>query len=140
MDEIEIKTLIDITKTDVIRPNQGTAFDLNQQRNFITLMQCVELRSIITYDRGPVIEEVDIKSMGFGSKFKGKHRVWTFRFRPDRSGVYSDSFGHPVGALINDLDQVPLIQNLSESINIEKFVFECHDPQHRNTIVELVKQ
>jgi hypothetical protein len=135
METIEIKTLIDITNSKVNRPNQGTAEQYDQFRNYTTLMQCIELRCIVTYDNIPTVEEVDVKGMGFGSSFKGKHKVWTFKFRPDRVSQYNDE-ENPVGLLINDMHEIPVIKNLSESINIDKAVFYTYDSQHKNTIIK----
>jgi len=135
MQTIEIKTLIDITNTKVIRPNQGTQQELDQQRNFITLNQCVELRSIISYEQSPQTESLDIKSLGFGSNYKGKHKVWTFKFSPDRDNAYFDGQSNTVGTLIEDLHAVPVIKNLTETINIDKAIFDLKDPLLKNTII-----
>jgi hypothetical protein len=132
MQTIEIQTLVDITETNVIRPNQGTPLAHNQQRNFTTLKQCVEIRSNIMFDGSPVVEERDIKDMGFGTKYKGKHRVWTFVFSPERSGAYSD-----VKVLGNDINQVPVIQKLTETINMDTSIFEITDPVNTNTIIKI---
>lgn len=135
METIEIKTLIDITKPNVHRPGQGTALEQNQYKNWITFQQCIGLRSIISYDDVPTITEVDVKGLGFGSKFKGKHKVWSFTFYPDRSGAYLDNEGNIIGLLLNDLHQVPVIEKLTETINTSKAVFDLEDPQHKNIIV-----
>jgi hypothetical protein len=132
MQTIEIQTLVDITETNVIRPNQGTPLAHNQQRNFTTLKQCVEIRSNIMFDGSPVVEERDIKDMGFGTKYKGKHRVWTFVFSPERSGAYSD-----IKVLGNDINQVPVIQKLTETINMDTSIFEITDPVNTNTIIKI---
>jgi len=139
MQIIEIQTLVDITNTRVIRPNQGTQLQLDQQRNFITLMQCIEIRSIVSYDSRPAFDTVDIKDMGFGSAYKGKHTVWTFRITPDREGVYTDDRNDPVGELVNDLNQVPFTKNLLETINIDKAIFDLKDSQYKNTIIKALK-
>jgi hypothetical protein len=139
MQIIEIQTLVDITNTRVIRPNQGTQLQLDQQRNFITLMQCIEIRSIVSYDSRPAFETLDTKDMGFGSAYKGKHTVWTFRITPDREGVYTDDKNDPVGELINDLNQVPFTKNLLETINIDKAIFDLKDSQYKNTIIKALK-
>ena len=138
MQIIEIKTLIDITDTKVIRLNQGTQLEHDQCRNFTTLKQCVEIRSIISYDVGSVVEIIDIKDMGFGTKYKGKNAVWTFRFNPDRSGVYAEN-GSEVGSLIDDVNGVPVIQKLKETINIEKAIFELKDIATKNTIIKALQ-
>jgi hypothetical protein len=135
MDTIEIQTLIDITNTRVVRPNQGTQLEMDQYRNFITLCQCAEIRSVINYEDSPTIETRDIKGLGFGTAYKGKQAVWTFRFNSDRPGVYIDDKGNPLGFLINDLDQIPVIKNLAETINIDKAIFELKDNRFKNTII-----
>lgn len=134
METIEIKTLIDITNTKVARPNQGTQQEHDQFKNFTTLMQTIGLRCIVTYDDNPTVEEVDVKSLGFGTAFKGKHKVWTFCFRPDRVLAYEDN-ENPTGLLVHDMHEIPIIQNLTETINIDKAVFFTYESQHKNTII-----
>jgi hypothetical protein len=135
MDIIEIKTLVDVTNTNVSRPNQGSQIAYDQNRNFITLRQCIEIRSIVSYNFPPSVEEVELKGLGFGTEFKGRHSVWTFTFSPDREGVYTDSEGNIIGSLIEDLDGVPIIKNLTETINMGKAIFNCKDLVSRNTII-----
>lgn len=138
MELIEIKTLIDITNTNLKRPNTSADLESNQHRNWTTFLQCIGLRCIITYDKNPVISEIDIKDMSFGSKYKGKQKVWTFRFSTDRNDSYLDN-GNKIGLLLNDLHQVPIIENLNESINIPKAVFDINDSNWCNTVVTLLE-
>lgn len=138
MQIIEIKTLIDITNTKVSRASQGTQLELDQYRNFVTLKQCSEIRSIISYDTDPVMEVVDIKDLGFGSKYKGKQAVWTFRFSPDREGVY-DNGEHEAGGLFDDINEVPVVKKLSETINIDKSIFDTKTVNFKNTIIKAIK-
>ena len=135
MEVIEIKTLVDITNTDVRRINQGTQQQLDQFRNWTTLLQCIGLRAIINYDRGPKVEEVDIKGMGFGSEYKGKHNVWTFQFRPDTEGAFANDTSS-TGLLKEDLDMIPVILNLTETINTARAVFHTSDVKIANTVVK----
>lgn len=135
MQIIEIKTLIDITNTNVRRINQGTQQELDQFRNWTTMMQTIGMRSIIDYDNDPKCELIDIKGQGFGSEFKGKQMVWTFQFRPDRPDAFAES-SDPICLLKNDLDKVPVIINLTETINITEAVFEIEDNSFRNTVVK----
>ena len=138
MQTIEIQTLIDITNTKVSRPNQGSKLEHDQCRNFITLKQCVEIRSIISYDSSPTVEEIELKDLKFGSKYKGKHAVWTWRFSPDRTGVYNEQ-GDEVGALLEDINQIPIIKKLQETINIDKAIFDVKDPVYKNTIIKAIQ-
>ena len=138
MQTIEIKTLIDITNTKVSRPTQGTQLEMDQHRNFTTLKQCAELRSIIAYDFSPEKQLVDVKDLGFGSKYKGKHAVWTFRFSPDRSGAYAKD-DNDIGCLLEDVHGVPVVEKLTETINIEKAIFELIDASSKNTVIKAIK-
>jgi len=136
MEQIEIKTLIDVTNTKVQRAAQGTQFEQDQNRNFITLLQCLEIRSVVSYDNKPTVELVDIKGMGFGSAYKGKQMVWTFYVQPDRDGVYLDSTGNEVGTLLDDLHEVPVVKKLNETVNIDKAVFDTKNSSFKNTIIK----
>ena len=138
MQTIEIKTLIDITNTNVSRPNQGTKLEMDQHRNFTTLKQCAELRSIITYDFSPELQVIDVKDLGFGSKYKGKHAVWTFRFNPERTNVYVNDRDE-IGGLLDDVQGVPVVEKLTETINIEKAIFELIDSSSKNTVIKAIK-
>lgn len=133
---IEIWTLIDVTKTGVTRPSQGSQIEIDQNRNFTTLTQCLELRSIVEYQQFPIVETMDIKVQGFGSDYKGKHKVWQAKFIPDRSGVYTDDKGNEIGLLLEDLHSVPIIKNLTETINIGVAIFDLKDGKNKNTIIK----
>lgn len=135
METIEIKTLVDITKPNVHRPGQGTDLEQSQYKNWVTLQQCIGLRSVISFDYPPVVETIDLKGLGFGSAYKGKHKVWSFTFEPDRDFAYEDPEGSAIGLLLHDFHQVPIITNLTETINISKAVFDLEDPQHKNIII-----
>jgi hypothetical protein len=139
MDIIEIQTLVDITRTQVTRLSQGTNLQLDQNRNFITLMQCIELRSVVSYEQSPIVEKIEIKNLDFGSAFKGKQNVWTFRFSPDRVGVYANEKDLKIGALFDDLHAVPIIKNLTETINIDKAIFNLQDSQFKNTTIKAIQ-
>lgn len=136
MEIIEIKTLIDITKTGINRSNQGTQLQVYQQKNFNTLVQCLELRSVINYQLLPKVEKIDLKNLNFGSNYKGKHNVWTFQFSPDRSGAYFNDQNGIIGELLNDIHEVPVIKNLTETINIDKSIFDIKDLIYKNTIIK----
>jgi hypothetical protein len=138
MDQIEIQTLIDVTSTKINRNTQGNQQQIDQYKNFITLRQCIEIRSIIEYRDPPRVEELDVKKLGFGSGFKGKQKVWIFKFQTDRSGVYLDENGDPIGMLLEDIHEVPIIKNLTETINIDKSIFDCKDPIKKNTIIKVL--
>ena len=135
MEVIEIQTLIDITNTNVRRINQGTQQELDQFRNWSTLLQCIGLRAIIQYNHSPQVDNIKIDGIGFGSAYKGTHNVWTFRFSPDSSDAFADKT-NPIALLLEDLDMVPMILNLTETINTMQAVFSLHDTKYANTVVK----
>jgi hypothetical protein len=135
MGSIEITTLIDITNTNVTRANQGTLLEYDQYRNWTTLLQCIGLRCIISYDNNPISDIQDIKGLGFGSAYKGKHKIWNFVFRPDREGLFNDG-NSPIGLLLEDLNNVPIIGKLTETINIDRSVFNTDDSIYKNTLIK----
>lgn len=135
MQIIQIKTLVDITNTNVRRINQGTQQELDQYRNWTTLTQCIGLRAIMNYDYNPTVETVDVKGLGFGSAFSGKHKVWTFQFRPETPDAFATK-DNPLGLLEQDLDKVPIILNLSETINTSIAVFDVKDLEYTNIVVQ----
>jgi hypothetical protein len=137
MQVIEIKTLVDITDTKVNRPRPGLQLEHDQYRNFTTLKQCLEIRSNIVFDTEPSVETLDVKDMGFGSKFKGKHQIWTFRFSPERAGAYTEG-NNEIAAVVEDVHAVPFIQNLKETINIDKAIFDLKDLATKNTIIKAI--
>ena len=99
-------------------------------------MQCIELRSVVSYEFPPEVENTDIKNMGFGTDYKGRQNVWKFEIIPDRVGVYTSEDGNVVGSLLDDINAVPIIKNLTETVNIDKAIFNCKDLASRNTIIK----
>jgi hypothetical protein len=84
------------------------------------------------------VDTKDVKDLGFGSNYKGKHRVWTFRFSPDRTGAYTLN-NDAAGSLIDDVNGVPVIQKLTETINMDMAVFELKDAATKNTIIKAIQ-
>lgn len=135
MQTVKIKTLIDITKTKNLRIGKDDGIEIDQYKNFITLLQCIELRSIVSFDQNPLVEDENLEEQGFGKNYQGIHKVWTFTVKTDRDDVYRDG-DDPIGKLIEDIDSVPIIKNLTETINIDRPVFDCKSVFYKNTIVK----
>jgi hypothetical protein len=64
--------------------------------------------------------------------------VWTFRFSPDRSGAYAND-DNDIGCLLEDVHGVPVVEKLTETINIEKAIFELIDASSKNTVIKAIK-
>ena len=106
-----IKTLVDITNTNAKRENR---FEYQQQQNYLTLLQTISLRSNPNIIEPPAVAKVNTHK-DFG--IKGNNNVWTMVF--DFEAAHS----HSVEMLIGDLDLVPVIANLNETVKLEPSAF-----------------
>jgi len=112
-----IISLVDITRTN---PNRSETDSLktSQQANFNSLVQAIGLRSNIEWNVDPV------RTIGaLPEPFEGHGAYWTWEFIVEREEVFLNSQG-PVGLLIEDLNHVPIISGLDETIDINPCVFE----------------
>jgi len=138
MPRILIETLIDVTCSNAKRPGQGDVMEINQYRNYTTMLQAVGLRTNINFDRPPGVTKEKLSGDRFGSTFNGKtHQVWSFEFETDRSDVYYED-QDPLYLLKEDLHNVPVIKNLQESINIVDAVFDLKSVKYKNTSVSII--
>lgn len=139
MQRIKIQTLIDVTCSSAKRPGQGQPLEINQYRNYTTLLQAIGLRANVIFENPPKCTEQKLNGRKFGSEYDGKeHKVWTFEFTPEREDVYDDGTEKGRLALLNeDLHNVPVIKNLTETINTDKSVFDLKSAKYRNTIVSI---
>jgi len=133
--KIRIKTLVDVTRTDVRRREQGDEQKLLQQQNYQTLLQTINLRNLIEANADPYVETRDITGE-FGSQYKGEHKVWTYEFEVDHADAYTDN-GDPLGLLKEDLEQVPITGGLSETVPAPK-MFVLNNKGKSNITVEVV--
>ena len=135
MQEFTIHTLIDITETGKRRKEPGFEIEYKQQQNFVMMMQAIGMRVNPHYNSSPKFKTVDIGDLGFGSEYTGKHTVWTFNFYIEFDSGFTDSLGNKSGLLIEDLNFIPVICKLKETIDCKLCVFDTKSSQHRNTVV-----
>jgi len=125
---ISCYTLVDITATGVSRIPAGNADPIlrkqrNQQRNSETLTQAISIRAQPIYLEPALISEIHQESdWVFGSAYQMPARVWLFVFGVEHADVYQLNQLN-LGGLINDLDQVPIIVGLEESVQFYQPVF-----------------
>jgi len=141
-----ITTLVDITENGVLRsqfPFKTKSGELvhdaatlaiarNQQANFTTLLQLLQMRSNIDWESTPKKQTDNVVNWRFGSVFEGRHTIWQFEWQVEQSEVYSFD-GDPVGGLIEDFDQIPIINFCKETAAFPKNVFNTQDPRYINT-------
>lgn len=115
----ELYTLIDITETKAKRG--GDPFLLNQQQNFLTVLNTIGLRANPSILSPP---KVVTEFPKFGTKYKNAKHAWRF--------VFEIEYGsHSVEMLKDDFNLIPIINNLNEDCKIELPVF---DTKKQNTI------
>jgi len=146
MHTYSITTLVDITENGVLRnqfpfktksgelvhDSATLAIARNQQANFTTLIQLLQMRSNIDWEDTPVKQTDNITNRRFGSVFEGRHATWQFEWQVEQSEVYAfDS--DPVGGLIQDFDQIPIINFCKETAAFPRNVFNTQDPRYINT-------
>ena len=87
-----IHTLIDITEngplkeqfpfktksSEIVHDKETLQIAKNQQSNFTTLIQALQLRGNIVWEHTPIKIHENIVNMRFGTAYQGKHTVWNF--------------------------------------------------------------
>ena len=147
MYEYRIHTLVDITdngnlkksfpfKTDsgdVIHDKNSLVIAKNQNSNFATMVQLLQMRGNITWEIPP--QRLELQSLGnhgFGSFYEGKHTSWHFQFFVEQVGVYGDNI-EPTGFLIDDFHNVPIISFCKETATFPLSTFDTQNHQTINT-------
>jgi hypothetical protein len=111
MPRYQIVTLVDITRTGATKTN-GTEIQVKQQSNFNSLRQAIEMRSNVSWLRDPKKQDGQLPH-----NLAGKATYWTWEFDVEREDVFlvNDS---PTGLLLDDLNGVPIISDLENSVEI----------------------
>jgi hypothetical protein len=116
MKSYKLTTLVDITRTYPSR-SETDPLKLNQQANFNSLMQAINLRANVEETIDPVFNDGRLPE-----PLKGKANHWVFEFTTERDDIFLKD-NNPVGHLIDDLNGVPVIPNLTNSQDIDPPVF-----------------
>ena len=146
MHTYSITTLVDITENGVLRSqfpfktksgelvHDGATLAIarNQQSNFTTLIQLLQMRSNIAWESTPVKQIDSVANWRFGSVFEGRHATWQFEWQVEQPEVYAFD-DDAVGRLIQDFDQIPIINFCKETAAFPRNVFNTQDPQYINT-------
>ena len=112
----QLSTLVDITATGVVRSQGEHDIKRNQQRNYETVLQILSLRTqphIISLPESEI--RFSNPLVEFGDMFKEQnHRVWNLFFTADFPEAYADDVS-PVGSLLKDFEEIPIIAGLEET-------------------------
>jgi len=147
MHEYHIHTLVDITdngnlkkqfpfKTlsgDLVHDKDSLAVARNQNSNFNTVIQLLQLRGNITWESPPLKTEVPtLSNHCFGHFYEGKQNIWNFQFFVEQSGVYGD-MREPTSLLGQDFHQVPVVSFCKETVTFPNSTFDTLNSQTINT-------
>ena len=122
-----VKTLIDITETKSRFVHENISW--KQQQTYLTVLNTVGLRCNPNPLCSPVVEELTGTAVGFGTRYRTSHRVWTWQFEIP----YGDT---SIELLKKDFHMVPVITGLSETAPITTAVFDTVDEKNLNIIFE----
>ena len=141
MHEYRIHTLVDITNNgnlkrqfpfktkneQVIDDKHSLAMARDQNSNFDTMIQILQMRTNITWEHPPQkIELPDLANHAFGSYYEGAHSTWHFQFFTEQSGVYGD-IGDPTENLVEDFNLVPVITDCTNTAHMPIQTFVTQD-------------
>lgn len=142
MYEFRVHTLVDITdngllqkpfpfKTlggEVVHDKQSLAMARNQNNNFNTMLQLLQIRGNITWEQPPMRLDQTLGNTGFGRFYEGKHNSWHFQFFTEQMEVYGDA-QDPTGQLKDDFNLVPIINFCKETATfpINTFITQDHN-------------
>ena len=146
MYEFRVHTLVDITdngllqkpfpfKTlggEVVHDKQSLAMARNQNNNFNTMLQLLQIRGNITWEQPPMRLDQTLGNTGFGRFYEGKHNSWHFQFFTEQMEVYGDA-QDPTGQLKDDFNLVPIINFCKETATFPTSTFITQDHATINT-------
>jgi len=127
-------TLIDITETGVTQWNGKFEKERNQQRNWETIQQILNLKTQVLRISQLVIDQQDLSMLEFGDYYLKdlgfKYKLWAFEFDVEYIDAYATE-NDPYGILYKDFEKVPVIMGLEETINLPVPLFYPHG-QYKN--------
>ena len=122
-------SLIDITKTGVSRNKDAEDQKaVAQFANYMTVENCLQLRSNIKILTAPKGKIMDISNLKFGDNYRGEQNVWTAVFEPE----FPDAVN--IESLKEDFDLIPMLTGLDESIKINTGVIRTNDEDYTNML------
>jgi len=143
-DRIACYTLFDITQTHVLNRNKPVGDDIglwtqqrNSQANFDTILQCIGLRANPEIRKYPH-KKYKTQPLEFGFLIDEDTDLWywKFEFTVSQLSVY-DNENDPLGYLIQDCHEVPMLTCGTEAIDLPEFLDTT--PELRNIYFKQIK-
>ncbi len=130
----KILSLVDITKTGLHKNNSKDEKAISQNANYLTFENCLQFRSNIEPIDNPKLKKVNLANTNFGENYTGEHNVWSMEFTmEDRADPLPVS--EIIGHLKEDIDLVPIINALDETISLTNSMFRTQDLKTNNIII-----
>ena len=130
MQSFKIISLVDITRSSPSRL-ENDPIKLGQQANFNSLIQAIGLRSNMEWDKDP--EEC---SGRLPYPLEGAATHWLWEFWVERDFVFQKD-NDPVYLLLADLQGVPVVNGLNNSVDITPSIFQTKG-EHTNIWISLI--
>mgnify|MGYP001166543291 FL=1 len=132
-----IHTLVDITRNgnlgknfpfetpagDIIDGKDTLRTARNQNSNFNTMIQMLQIRGNISYEDDPVRISHDLATTRFGLYYEGHHTSWHFKFFTEQTDVFGEA-SNPTKTLVEDFNLVPILTQCKNTAHfpIETFL------------------
>jgi hypothetical protein len=130
MARYKIITFVDITRSNPSR-SETDKIKLGQQANFNSLLQAIGLRANIEWNADPILNDGRLPHPMTG---KAKHWIW--EFDTERDYLFQKDTD-PVGLLLDDLDGVPIVDQLNNNVDIAPAVFKTKGDKPNTWVYEL---
>jgi hypothetical protein len=135
-------TLVDITKNGSLAKNfpfETAAGDMidgkeslrtarNQNSNFNTMIQMLQIRGNIVWEDDPVRFMHDLSVTKFGSYYEGTNTSWHFSFFTEQTDVFGNE-NDPTEQLTEDFNLVPILTECKNSAHFPIHTFITKDLQ-----------
>jgi len=130
MQQFKLVSVVDITRS---RPSRSETdhLKLGQQANFNSLIQAIGIRSNVEWDQDP-----ECHTGRLPDAIEGAATHWIWQFSVERDFVFRQD-DNPVGLLLDDLQGVPVINRLNNSVDIMPSIFQTKGT-HVNVWISLI--
>ena len=135
-------TLVDITKNgslakdfpfetaagDMIEDKESLRTARNQNNNFNTMIQMLQIRGNIVWEQDPVRFTHDLSVTKFGKYYEGHNTSWHFTFFTEQTDVFGDQ-QNPTEQLTEDFNLVPVLTECKNTAHFPIHTFVTKDLQ-----------
>ena len=146
MYEFRLHTLVDLTENgnlkqsfpfktksdEVIHDKHTLAVARNQNNNFDTMIQLLQMRGNVTWEHSPMKITGAMTKFEFGTFYEGQQTAWHFQFFTEQMDVYGDELS-PTESLLDDFHNVPIISFCKETVTFPLSTFDTQNPKTINT-------